>query len=110
MLKHLKRVFVSFQPGDAKAVSARELLQRVSGDRAKKSNPGCKIEFKVDEDVPKGGSYVELHFQDGESRRVTTAGKGILDIARIIEQKGNEMEMRGVFKEVGFEPWKGAKN
>ena len=47
MLKHLKKVFVSFTPGDLRAASARELLQRASSNAAKKSNPACVVEFNV---------------------------------------------------------------
>lgn len=62
---------------------------------------GCALPpWQVDEDATAGQSFVELQFSDGETRKVLTAGKTIQDIARIIERKGDEMELRGVFKEV----------
>ncbi|GIL72698.1 hypothetical protein Vretimale_4404 [Volvox reticuliferus] len=106
MLKHLKRVFVQFTPGDAKAASARELLQRVSSNHAKRSNPGCVVEFKVDEDGSAGKAFVDLTFTDNEQRRVHTKELSVEDVARLIEQKAGEMEMRTVMKEVGYDPWR----
>ncbi|KAG2442866.1 hypothetical protein HXX76_002945 [Chlamydomonas incerta] len=105
MLKHLKKVFVSFTPGDLRAASARELLQRASSNAAKKSNPACVVEFNVDEQGQSGRAYVDLTFADNESRRVQTAEMSVEDIARLIEQKAGEMEMRTVMKEVGYDPW-----
>mmetsp|Transcript_7618 Transcript_7618/g.13184 ORF Transcript_7618/g.13184 Transcript_7618/m.13184 type:complete len:126 (+) Transcript_7618:230-607(+) len=108
MLKHLKRVYVSFVPGDPKSVSARELLQRLNGDKSRKSNPACKVEFKVNEEAPEGSSYVELQFADDEKRKVALAAVTVDEVTSMIEQKGNEMELRAVFKEVGFDPWNAA--
>ena len=59
MLKHLRRVFIQFTPGDPKSVSARELLALTKG---KHSNPACKVEFKTDEDAAPGSSLLELEF------------------------------------------------
>lgn len=50
--------------GDGKAVSARELLQRLSGDNARKSNPACKVEFNIDEDAAHGTAFIDLMFND----------------------------------------------
>lgn len=105
MLKHLKRVFVQFAPGDPKAASARELLQRLTTDKAKKSNPACVVEFKVDEGGAPGKAFVDLTFNDNEQRTLHTAEHGVQQIAEVIEQKAGEMELRTVFKEVGFDPW-----
>lgn len=77
MLRHLKRVVVQFKPGDPKSVSARELLQRLSGDRAKKSNPQCKVEFAIDEEAPMGKSFVELHFADDDVRKIYMADQKV---------------------------------
>lgn len=109
MLRHLKRVFIQFAPLDPKATSARELLQRVGCDAARKSNPACQVEFKVDEDGKPGSSFVELQFIDDAQQRLPTADYRVDDIVRIIEQKASEMEMRTVMKEVGFDPYKAAK-
>lgn len=106
MLKHLKKVVVRFSPGDAKAASARELLQRLTTDKAKKSNPGCVVEFKIDEDGALGKASVDLTFVDNEQRQILTAEHGIEQIAEVIQQKAGEMELRSVFKEVGYDPWK----
>lgn len=106
MLKHLKRVFIAFTPGDPRAVSARELLQRVSSERAKRSNPACKVEFEISEEGQHGQAYVDLHFVDDEKRKLPTADRRVDDIASLIDEKGTEMEMRGIMKEVGFDPWK----
>lgn len=106
MLKHLKRVFITFTPGDPRAVSARELLQRVTGDRAKKSNPKCAVEFNIDENGQPGQAYVDLQFADDEKRRLFTADHAVEEIATMIEEKGSEMEMKSIMKEVGFDPWK----
>ncbi|PNH06892.1 hypothetical protein TSOC_006700 [Tetrabaena socialis] len=108
MLKHLKRVFVQFTPGDPKAASARELLQRVSSDKAKKSNPGCVVAFKVQEAAASNAerAYVDLTFTDNDTRRVVTAELSVDDVSRIIQQKAGEMEMKGVMKEVGHDPWR----
>ena len=104
MLRHLKRVFIQFSPLDPRATSARELLQRVGCDAARKSNPECAVEFKVDEDAAPGSSFVELQFVDDAQARLATADYRVDDIVRIIEQKASEMEMRSVMKEVGFDP------
>lgn len=56
MLRHLKRVFIQFSPLDPRATSARELLQRVGCDAARKSNPDCAVDFQVDEDAAPGGA------------------------------------------------------
>ncbi|KAG2499338.1 hypothetical protein HYH03_002914 [Edaphochlamys debaryana] len=106
MLKHLKRVFVSFTPGDPKAASARELLQRVSSPSAKRSNGACVVEFKVEEGGAEGRAYVDLTFSDGDTRRVPTKELSVEDVGRLIEQKAGEMEMKAVMKEVGHDPWK----
>lgn len=105
MLKHLKRVFVQFNPGDPKAASARELLQRVSSNQAKRSNPACLVNFKVDEDGSPGRAFVDLTFTDNEQHRVHTKELSVEDVSRLIEQKAGEMEMRTVMKEVGYDPW-----
>ena len=97
-LKHLRRVLVAFRPGDPSATYARVLLQRLSG--AQSTNPACKVEFNIDDDAPRGGAYIDLEFADSEQRRITTAGKTVLDIERIIEHKAAEMELRAVFKDV----------
>lgn len=106
MLKHLKRVFIQFAPGDARAASARELLQRVSSAKAKESNPACKVDFKVDVAGGPGGAFVDLTFADSEQRRIHTADFDVKDIAQQIEQKAAEMEMRSTMKEVGYDPWR----
>lgn len=106
MLRHLKRVFIQFSPLDARATSARELLQRVGCDAARKSNPACEVEFKVEESGAAGGSFVELQFVDDATARLSTADHRVDDIVRLIEQKASEMEMRSVMKEVGFDPSK----
>lgn len=103
MLKHLKRVFVQFTPGDPKAASARELLGRVSSPFAKKSNPACTVEHKVDD--AGGPPFVDLTFTDDEQRKLITKELNVEDINRIIQQKAGEMEMKAVMKEVGWNPW-----
>jgi large subunit ribosomal protein L53 len=108
VLRHLKRVFISFSPLDPRATSARELLQRVGCDAARKSNPACAVEFAVDEAAAPGTSYVELQFADDQQARLATADFRVDDIVRIIEQKASEMEMRSVMKEVGYDPVKAA--
>jgi large subunit ribosomal protein L53 len=108
MLRHLKRVFISFSPSDPRATSARELLQRVGCDAARKSNPACAVEFAVEESGAPGGAFVELLFVDDASARLATADYRVDDIVRVIEQKASEMEMRSVMKEVGFDPTKAA--
>lgn len=105
MLRHLKRVFISFVPGDPRAASARELLQRVGSDKAKKSNPKCEVEFTVDDSGAVGKSYVELVFADNEQRKLLTADYRIKDIEEIIQRKAKEAEMQEVMKEVGYDPW-----
>ncbi len=92
MLKHLKRVFVQFTPGDPKAASARELLGRVSSPFAKKSNPACVVEHKVDD--AGGPPFVDLTFTDDEQRKLVTKELNVGDINRIIQQKAGEMEMK----------------
>lgn len=92
MLKHLKRVFVQFTPGDPKAASARELLGRVSSPFAKKSNPACTVEHKVDD--AGGPPFVDLTFTDDEQRKLITKELNVEDINRIIQQKAGEMEMK----------------
>ncbi|GBF92570.1 hypothetical protein Rsub_05184 [Raphidocelis subcapitata] len=104
MLRHLKRVFISFSPLDPRATSARELLQRVGCDAARKSNPACAVEFAVEEAGAPGGAFVELDFVDDARARLATADFRVDDIVRLIEQKASEMEMRTVMKEVGFDP------
>jgi large subunit ribosomal protein L53 len=106
MLKHLKRVFVKFAPTDPRATSARELLQRVGCDKARKSNPECQVEFQADNAVGPNGSYVELLFVDDEQRQLRTADLKIDDIVRIIQQKATEMELRSVMKDVKYDPFK----
>lgn len=108
MLRHLKRVFISFVPGDPRAASARELLQRVGSDKAKKSNPKCEVEFKVDDNGVMGESYVELVFADDEQRKLLTADFRIKDIEDIIQRKAKEAEMQEVMKEVKYDPWSAA--
>ena len=103
MLRHLKRVFVSFSPYDAKATSARELLQRIGCDAARKSNPQCAVDFAVDEAAPDGGAFVELQFADGAEARLGTADLKVADIVRVIEAKSAEMELRAVLRDVGFD-------
>lgn len=100
MLRHLKRVYVQFTPGDPRSVSARDLLQRLSGDRAKKSNPQCKVDFKIDEDAAPGSAFVELTFGDDELRKIALANTSVQEVSRLIEQKGSEMELKAVLKEV----------
>lgn len=106
MLKHLRKVFIYFTPGDPRAVSARELLQRVSSDKARKSNPSCVVGFKINEETAIDRAYVELVFSDAEERKIFTEDYGVQEINRLIEQKGSEMELRSVMKDVGFDPWK----
>jgi large subunit ribosomal protein L53 len=101
MLKHLKRVFVQFRPGDPLSVSARELLQRASTDSARRSNPACIVEFKIDEESEEGTAFAELLFSDNDTRKIQLASVGVEEIARMIERKASEMEMIAVLKEVG---------
>jgi len=100
MLKHLKRVFIQFGPGDPKSVSARELLMRVNGSRAKKSNPNCAVDFSIDEDAEPGRAFVELHFADEDKRKVFMADRRAEEITRMMEEKGTELETKSVLKEV----------
>lgn len=76
MLRHLKRVFIQFSPTDPRSTTARELMQRVGNDKARKSNPECAVEFKVTEATPEGKSFVELQFVDGQEAKLLTAGEG----------------------------------
>jgi large subunit ribosomal protein L53 len=132
MLRHLKKVFIQFAPGDPRAVSARELLQRVTGDKAKKSNPACVVTFEIDEQGKPGQAYAggfagwfgsarvygvcvhitvyrwlvyacvcaDLLFSDNEHRKLFTADHNVEAIAKMIDDKGSEMEMRGIMREV----------
>jgi large subunit ribosomal protein L53 len=104
MLRHLKRVFIQFSPLDPRATSARELLQRVGCDAARKSNPACAVDFSVDEAGGAGSAFVELQFVDDAQQRLPTADLRVDDIVRLIDQKASEMELRAVMKEVGFDP------
>jgi large subunit ribosomal protein L53 len=104
MLRHLKRVFIQFSPLDPRATSARELLQRVGCDAARKSNPACAVDFAVDESGAPGSSFVELQFADDATQRLATADYRVDDIVRIIAQRASEMEMRSVMTEVGYDP------
>lgn len=83
MLRHLKRVFIEFAPGDPRSTSARELLQRLGCDSARKSNPDCVLDFRAAEDAPAGGSTVELVFSDGEQAKLATADMRIADIVKV---------------------------
>jgi len=104
MLRHLKRVAIAFPPGDAKSASARELLQRLGCDNARKSNPACVLDFTADEAAAPGSAAVELVFADGECRRIATADLRIQDVVRVIEEKAVEMELRDVLAEVKYDP------
>lgn len=106
MLKHLKRVSIQFGPGDPKSTSARELLQRLGCDNARKSNPKCELDFKSNETLPSGSSSVELVFNDDQKRELKTSDMRIADIVKVIEQKAVEMELRSVFQEVKYDPFK----
>jgi large subunit ribosomal protein L53 len=108
MLRHLKRVFISFSPLDPHAASARELLQRVGCDSARASNPACAVDFAVDEASPAGGARVELEFTDGSAVKLAAADYKVDGIVRVIESKAAGMEQRSVFAEVGFDPEKAA--
>ncbi|GFH28780.1 uncharacterized protein HaLaN_27327, partial [Haematococcus lacustris] len=66
---------------------------------SKKSNPSCKIEFKIDEDAAPGSSFVELHFSDDEQRKIALSATTVDDIARIIERKASAMELVALLKE-----------
>lgn len=106
-LRHLRKAFVQFNPSDPKAVSARELLQRLTGDKAQKSNPACNVQFDIAEDGQPGKAFVELTFNDGAEIKVLTADYPVVDLSRMIDRKGNEMELKQVLSEVkGFDPWK----
>ena len=106
MLRHLKRVFIQFSPADPRATSARELLQRVGNDKARKSNPDCAVDFKVDEGAGEGAAVVELQFVDDDTRRLRTADLRVTDIVRMIEEKATEMEMKSVMADVKYDPFK----
>ncbi|GAX82227.1 hypothetical protein CEUSTIGMA_g9655.t1 [Chlamydomonas eustigma] len=106
-LRHLKRVFIQFSPGDLKAVSARELLQQLSGDGARKSNVACKVDFNIAEQGGQGKAFVELDFNDNTKMKVMTADYPVHELSKMIERKGYEMELKSVLGEVkGFDPWK----
>lgn len=101
MLRHLQKVIIQFSPADT---SAREFLQRVSGTKARSSNPTCKVDFSiVDDGSP---AFVELTFTDKESRKLMMKDFKVDDVSKIIELKGGEMELKGVMQEVGYDPWK----
>uniref|UniRef100_A0A383VCI6 Large ribosomal subunit protein mL53 n=1 Tax=Tetradesmus obliquus TaxID=3088 RepID=A0A383VCI6_TETOB len=105
MLKHLKRVFIQFHPSDARATPARELLARVGNDKARKSNPDCVVDYKVVETAQIPRSFIELQFADNEQHKLYTADLKVADIVKLIEQKATEMELRGVMKDVNFDPY-----
>eukprot|EP00879_Flechtneria_rotunda_P028572 GHRR01030730.1.p1 GENE.GHRR01030730.1~~GHRR01030730.1.p1 ORF type:complete len:110 (-),score=13.84 GHRR01030730.1:136-465(-) len=105
MLKHLKRVIIQFHPSDPKATAARELLQRVGNDKARKSNPDCVIDYKVIETSQISRSFIELQFADLESHKLYTADLRVDDIVKLIEQKATEMELRSVMKDVNYDPF-----
>eukprot|EP00775_Hariotina_reticulata_P000227 gene227-430_t len=102
MLKHLKRVFIEFHPGDPQSTAARELLQRVGNAQARKSNPDCVVDYKVVETAHIPKSVVELQFSDNESHKLYTADLKVADIVKIIEQKATEMELRSVMKDLAL--------
>ena len=106
MLRNLKSVYVKFSPLDPRAASARELLQRVGCEKARKSNPDCTVEFNVDDKLASGSSFVELKFTDDERYKLSTADLKVDDITRIIQQKATEMELRSVMKDVNYDPFK----
>eukprot|EP00882_Tetradesmus_deserticola_P005506 GHRQ01005797.1.p2 GENE.GHRQ01005797.1~~GHRQ01005797.1.p2 ORF type:complete len:125 (+),score=50.58 GHRQ01005797.1:395-769(+) len=105
MLKHLKRVFIQFHPSDAKATAARELLALVGNDKARKSNSDCVVDYKVVETVQVPRSFVELQFADNEQHKLFTADLKVADIVKLIEQKATEMELRGVMRDVNYDPY-----
>jgi 39S ribosomal protein L53/MRP-L53 len=106
MLKHLKRVFISFHPADPGATCARELLARVGNPAARKSNPNCAVEYEVDEAAAvRQRSFIELQFSDDEKRTFLAADIKTKDIISIIHQKGAEMELRTVMRDVAFDPY-----
>jgi large subunit ribosomal protein L53 len=104
MLKHLKRVFVQFTPGDPNATSAREFLRQVSGAKAKKSNPACSVEYKV---VDHGhmDAYIDVVFNDDTPKRINAKDMDMYGIAKYIKGKSNEMEMQSLMKDVSYNPW-----
>lgn len=105
MLRHLKRVFVQFNPQDPKSKSARELLHRVTNDLARRSNANCEVDYKADDDMKLGTSIVELQFVDDEKKCVAVADLRVEDVLKLIDQKAKEMELVSVLKEVGYNPW-----
>lgn len=105
MLKHLTAVVIRFVPSDPKSTSARELLQRLASDKARRSNPSCVVDFKVEAQAWPDVAQVQLHFTDGEKRTVQTCDKKVDDIVKLIHQKASEMELRDVMKEVSYNPW-----
>ncbi|KAF8057283.1 hypothetical protein HT031_006091 [Scenedesmus sp. PABB004] len=105
MLKHLKRVFISFHPADPKATAARALLAAVGNAAARESNPSCVVEHVVVETAAVPRSCVELLFADGESHTLYTADLKVADIVKMIDVKATEMELRSVLKDVAYDPF-----
>jgi hypothetical protein len=105
MLRHLRKVYIQFAAGDVRSKSARELLQRLGCDKARKSNADCSVEFTITENPSDNDCYVDLTFVDNDQRRISTADRKTDDIMRVIQSKAKEMEMRDVMKEVAFDPW-----
>eukprot|EP00798_Chlamydomonas_sp_ICE-L_P008761 gene8761-33624_t len=103
-LRHLKRVFVSFTPGDTTAVSAREFLQRITGDKAKKSNPACDVKYDIAEEGIPGKAFVELTFNDNTHTKLFTSESSANQINVLIDKKGADLEMKAIMAEVKFDP------
>jgi hypothetical protein len=111
MLKFLRAVSIRFNPADPTATSARELLQRVGSTAAIKSNPDCKVSFRVLEPAcgPAGSddgadSGVALEFSDGERRELRARDYTVADFVRVIEEKATAMELKQVLTECKFDP------
>mmetsp|Transcript_18602 Transcript_18602/g.33797 ORF Transcript_18602/g.33797 Transcript_18602/m.33797 type:complete len:84 (+) Transcript_18602:138-389(+) len=72
----------------------------------KKSNPSCEINMNVLENGLAGAAFVELEFVDKDTRRILTADLKVEEILMQIQDKGGEMILQGLMKEVNYDPWK----
>eukprot|EP00201_Polytomella_parva_P014205 CAMPEP_0175059548 /NCGR_PEP_ID=MMETSP0052_2-20121109/12493_1 /TAXON_ID=51329 ORGANISM="Polytomella parva, Strain SAG 63-3" /NCGR_SAMPLE_ID=MMETSP0052_2 /ASSEMBLY_ACC=CAM_ASM_000194 /LENGTH=71 /DNA_ID=CAMNT_0016325109 /DNA_START=180 /DNA_END=395 /DNA_ORIENTATION=- len=53
-----------------------------------------------------GAAFVELEFVDKDTRRILTADLKVEEILMQIQDKGGEMILQGLMKEVNYDPWK----
>lgn len=70
MLRHVKKLRVSFAPFDAKSKSVREFLRQIKTNKIKATNPKAKINVVVREDY--GTNQVDVEFLNGHKMNLVT--------------------------------------